>query len=144
MTRDAAEIFATIDRFVPEDFVAHLSEDVVFRFGNADAAVGRNAVRGAVAGFFSSIAGIQHHILDVWEVDQDTTVVRIDVEYRRHDGETVYIPNVDILRWRGDHVADWQIVIDVAPIYAPFDEVPQAAKTPTTPHTTTVTDPIAV
>lgn len=134
MSRNPAEIFATIDRFVPDDFVAHLTEDVVFRFGNADPAVGRDAVRDAVAGFFSSIAGLTHHIQDVWEVEADTTVVRIDVEYRRQDGLTVYTPNLDVLRWRGDLVADWQIVIDVAPVYAPFDQVPDTAKSPAQPR----------
>ena len=65
MARNLTEVFASIDRFVPEDFVQHLTEDVVFRFGNAGAAVGRDAVREAVAGFFSTIAGLTHHIQDV-------------------------------------------------------------------------------
>ena len=134
MSRNPAEIFATIDRFVPEDFVEYLTEDVVFRFGNADPAVGRTAVRDAVTGFFSSIAGLTHHIQEVWDVGADTTVVRIDVEYRRQDGLTVYIPNMDVLRWRGDLVEDWQIFIDVAPVYAPFDQVPDIAKSPERPR----------
>lgn len=130
MAHDAREVFADIDRFDPDKFVTHLTEDVVFRFGNADPAVGRQAVHEAVSGFFSSIAGLTHHIQDVWEVDAETTVLRIDVEYRRHDGETVYTPNMDVLKWKGDLVADWQIVIDVAPVYAPIDEVPNAVRTP--------------
>ena len=144
MARDAAEIFATIDRFVPEDFVTHLTEDVVFRFGNADAAVGRAAVRDAVAGFFSTIAGLTHHLYEIWQVEEDVTVVRVDVEYRRQDGHTVYTPNIDVLRWRGDQVADWQIVIDIAPIYAPYEEVPAAAKTKEPPRTTSLPEPAAI
>ena len=130
MTRNAREIFAAIDGFVPDDFVAHLTEDVVFRYGNADPVVGRDAVREGVAAFFSSIAGLTHHVHDVWDTDDDVTVVSIDVEYRRHDGETVHIPNIDVLRWRGDLVADWQIVIDIAPIYLPVDQVPKAVRGP--------------
>lgn len=132
MTRNAREIFAAIDGFVPADFVAHLTEDVVFRYGNADPVVGRDAVRQGVAAFFSSIAGLTHHIQDIWDTENNVTVVRIDVEYRRHDGETVYIPNLDVLRWRGDLVTDWQIVIDIAPIYTPIDQVPKAVLSPAT------------
>ena len=55
MTRDARAIVADIDSFDPDRFVAHLTEDVVFRFGNGEPAIGRAAVREAVAGFFSDI-----------------------------------------------------------------------------------------
>jgi hypothetical protein len=41
------------------------------------------------------------------------------VEYRRLDGKTVTTPNADILVFEGDLVKDWQIYIDVAPVYAP-------------------------
>ncbi|WP_375386029.1 nuclear transport factor 2 family protein [uncultured Microbacterium sp.] len=134
MTRDVNQIFADIDGFNPDDFIVHLTEDVVFRFGNADPAVGKEAVKDALTGFYSSIQGLTHHILKVWEVDGSTTIAHIDVEYRRHDGETVYIPNVDVLKWDGDLVSDWQIFIDVAPVYSPIDQVPAAVRTPASAH----------
>ena len=40
------------------------------------------------------------------------------MEYRRKDGKAVTVPNVDVLRYDGDLVRDWQIYIDVAPLYA--------------------------
>ena len=117
MSRDVAAIFADIDAFDPAKFVAHLTPDAKFRFANADPVTGRAAVSEAVAGFFSTIGGLTHHILDVWEVG-DTTIVHIDVEYLRKDGKTVITPNADILVYDGDLVRDWQIYIDVAPVYA--------------------------
>ncbi|MGI8336845.1 nuclear transport factor 2 family protein [Actinomadura scrupuli] len=117
MSRDVAKIFADIDTLDPEKFVAHLTPDVVFRFGNADAQVGHEAVREAVAGFFSTIAGITHHIQRSWDVG-DVTIVQIDVEYLRQDGKSVTVPNADILTYDGDLVRDWQIYIDIAPVYA--------------------------
>ena len=53
----------------------------------------------------------------MWEFG-DTTIVQIDVEYTRKDGKTVTVPNADILTYDGDLVRDWQIYIDVAPVYA--------------------------
>ena len=117
MSRDVAQVFADIDSFNPDAFVAHLTPDVVFRFGNADPVTGREAVREAVAGFFSTIEGLTHHIRNVWELG-DTTIVQIDVEYSRKDGKHVTLPNADILTYDGELVRDWQIYIDVAPVYA--------------------------
>jgi len=117
MSRDVAQIFADIDSFDPDRFVAHLTPDVTFRFGNADPEHGKEAVRAAVAGFFTTIDGLTHHIREVWEAG-DTTLVQIDVEYRRKDGKVVVVPNADILRYEGDLVRDWQIYIDLAPVFA--------------------------
>ena len=117
MSRDVAQVFADIDAFDPDKFVAHLTPGARFRFANADAVTGRAAVREAVAGFFSSIDGLTHHIRNVWEFG-DTVVTQIDVEYRRKDGKTVTVPNADILVYDGDLVRDWQIYIDLAPVFA--------------------------
>jgi ketosteroid isomerase-like protein len=119
MSRDAAvaQTFADIDSLDPAKFVAHLTQDVKFRFANADPVIGRENVQAAVAGFFSSIAGLKHHILNVWEVG-DTVIAQIDVEYLRHDGKSVTVPNADVLIYEGDLVRDWQIYIDTTPVYA--------------------------
>jgi hypothetical protein len=117
MSRDVAKLFADIDAFDPGRFVAHLTPDARFRFGNADPVTGREAVREAVTGFFATIDGLTHHIRNVWEIGE-TVIVQIDVEYLRKDGKTVLTPNADILIYEGDLVRDWQIYIDVAPVYA--------------------------
>lgn len=117
MSRDVASIFADIDAFDPDKFVAHLTPDATFRFGNADPVVGRAAVREAVAGFFATIDGLTHHILSAYE-SGDTSIAKIDVEYFRKDGKSVIIPNADILVFDGDLVRDWQIYIDLAPVFA--------------------------
>jgi ketosteroid isomerase-like protein len=117
MSRDIATIFADIDAFDPDKFVAHLTPDAKFRFANADPVTGREAVKEAVTGFFSSIDGLTHHILNVYE-SVETVIAQIDVEYRRKDGKSVTVPNADILVFDGDLVRDWQIYIDVTPVYA--------------------------
>ena len=117
MSRDVARVFADIDAFDPDKFVAHLTPDVRFRFANADPVTGRAGVKEAVAGFFATIDGLTHHVRNVWEFGE-TVIVQIDVEYHRKDGKTVTVPNADILIYDGDLVRDWQIYIDVAPVYA--------------------------
>ena len=63
MSYDVAAAFASIDSFDPAEFVAHLTPDAVFRFANADPIKGREAVQEAVAGFFSTVGGLTHHLL---------------------------------------------------------------------------------
>jgi hypothetical protein len=117
VSRNLAAIFADIDSFDPDKFVSHLTENVVFRFGNGEPVEGRSAVREAVAGFFSSIGGLTHHILQTWDAGQ-TSIAKIDVEYVRTDGKHVTVPNADILVFDGDLVSNWQIYIDLAPVFA--------------------------
>jgi ketosteroid isomerase-like protein len=117
MSRAVAPIFADIDALDPDKFITHLTPDVTFRFGNADPLTGREAVREAVAGFFTTIDGMRHHILGSYD-DGDTSIVKIDVEYLRKDGKSVTVPNADILVFDGNLVRDWQIYIDLAPVFA--------------------------
>jgi len=117
MSRDTAKVFAAMDALDADKFVAHLTPDVRFRFGNADPVIGRAAVKEAVVGFWTTIDGLTHHIRNLFEVG-DTVIAQIDVEYRRKDGKTVTVPNADILVYDGDLVRDWQIYIDIAPVFA--------------------------
>jgi len=117
MSRDVAPIFADIDGMDADKFISHLTPDVRFRFANMDPAIGHAAVKEGVEGFWSTIDGLTHHIQNVFE-SGDTVIAQIDVEYRRQDGKTVTVPNADILVYDGDLVRDWQIYIDVTPVYA--------------------------
>src|SRR6266568_1925099 len=105
MSRDVAPIFADIDAMDAGKFVAHLTPDVKFRFANADPAIGRAAVKEGVESFWAMIVGL-------------TVIAQIDVEYRRKDGKSVTVPNCDVLVFDGDLVRDWQIYIDLAPVFS--------------------------
>ena len=117
MSRDVAPILADIDGMDAGKFISHLTPDVRFRFANMDPAIGHAAVKEGVEGFWTTIDGLTHHILKVHEVG-DTVIVQIDVEYRRKDGKSVTVPNCDVLVFDGDLVRDWQIYIDLAPVFA--------------------------
>src|SRR6266567_240983 len=101
MSRDVAPIFADIDGMDADKFVAHLTPDARFRFANADPAIGRAAVKEGVLGFWATIDGLTHHVQKIYEV-----------------GDTVTVPNCDVLVFDGDLVRDWQIYIDLAPVFA--------------------------
>jgi ketosteroid isomerase-like protein len=111
------EVFADIDRMDAKAFASYLAEDCVLRFANAGEVVGRDAIEEAIAGFFSTIKGLSHHIVEKWNVE-DTTIVQLEVTYTRMDDRRVTLPAVTIYRRGGDLIDEYRIYIDLAPIYA--------------------------
>ena len=72
--RDVNEIFADIDAMIPDKFVAHLTEDVVFRFGNGDPVVGREAITAFVERFQPADKRGKHLLGEPWiELTPDHT-----------------------------------------------------------------------
>lgn len=111
------DLFATVDRMDADKFVSFLTEDASFRFGNAQAVVGRAGISQAVAGFFGTIAGLRHRILNEWQIG-GSVVIEIEVTYTRKDGKKVTIPCVNIFEMAKDKIRDYKIFIDLAPLYA--------------------------
>jgi ketosteroid isomerase-like protein len=111
------DVFADVDRMDATAFASYLAEDCVLRFGNADEVVGRAAIEEAIAGFFTTIKGLSHHILEQWEVG-DTTIVQNEAIYTRLDDRRVTVPAVTIYRRGDDLIDDYRIYVDLAPVYA--------------------------
>jgi len=116
-TGTTTELFADIDRMDAKAFASCLAEDCVLRFANADEVVGRDAIEQAIAGFFSTIKGLSHHIVEQWDVD-DTTIVQTEATYTRLDDRRVTVPAVTIYRRGVDLIDDYRIYVDLAPVYA--------------------------
>jgi limonene-1,2-epoxide hydrolase len=110
-------LFASIDGSDSEAFVSFLTEGASFRFGSADAVVGRANIAAGVDGFFASIAACNHHVA-VTIADGDTVVCEGEVTYTRHDQTQVTLPFVDVLELAGDLIRDYKIYIDIGPLYA--------------------------
>jgi ketosteroid isomerase-like protein len=110
-------LFADIDSMEPDRFAAHLSEDVSFRFGNADVVRGRDAVRDVWAGFCETVDGVEHSIVEQFE-SGDATIAEADVTYTKKDGAKVTVPVVTIYRSAGELIDDYRVFIDLAPLFA--------------------------
>jgi ketosteroid isomerase-like protein len=114
---DVSQLLADIDGMDAKAFASHLSEDCVLRYANTDEQVGRDAIEAGIAGFYQTIAGLEHHLLNQWEVD-DTTILQFEVTYRRLDGGEVTVPAVTIFRRGGELIDEYRIYVDLAPVYA--------------------------
>jgi hypothetical protein len=117
-----AQLFASIDVMDTDAFVAHFAEDAVFRFGNAEPAQGRAAIRETLVGFFGSIGGLNHLVTGIWRGEWERgTVLSVEtaVTYTRADGsQTPTLPATSTLRLDGELIQDYRIFVDASPIVA--------------------------
>ncbi|HET7459247.1 MAG TPA: nuclear transport factor 2 family protein, partial [Gemmatimonadaceae bacterium] len=95
-------------------------------FGNAPTITGRDAIREAIAGFFTAFVSLSHESKGAF-LDGDTLILEAVVTYTRHDGQLVSVPAVTIFRIAGiapndggRPVADQcRIYVDLTPLFAP-------------------------
>jgi hypothetical protein len=112
-----AELFESIDNMDSNRFALFLTDDVIFRFGNAQPVNGRRDVRNAVAAFYSTIKGVSHKLLGKWQVD-GLVFVQGEVTYRRKDDKAVTVPFFNLFKMNGALVSQYNIYVDISPLYA--------------------------
>ena len=123
----ATDLYAlSVDRKDADGFAAAFTPDAWLRFGNAEPLVGREAIRAAIAHFFTHFASLRHEAGPT-TLDGDTLVLEAVVTYTRHDGRVVSVHAATVFRLagtespgRGHPVADQcRIYVDLAPLYGP-------------------------
>jgi ketosteroid isomerase-like protein len=112
------EVFQRVDAFVPAFFAELFAPDGTLVFGNGDPMVGPAAIESGVAGFFGTIKGLRHRIVDEWH-QQGSSVVELETTYDRLDGKQVTIPVVSIFHRRDNGLIDrYRVYFDLAPVFA--------------------------
>ena len=109
-------VLAVVDAGDAQGFVELLTADAQFRFGNAPAIEGSEAIRAAVAGFFAAIAWSRHRVLGIWN-GPASAVCEGEVAYTRHNGSVLSVPFVNVFDLRGDKIAAYRIYIDNAALF---------------------------
>lgn len=111
-------VFAVIDARDSPGFAAFFAAQGVFRFGNAEAAVGRGAIQEFVTGFFSALEGIEHRVEAVRSAEGGWLYVHVHVRYRAAGGATGWIPALVALRQGDGGFAEYNVYCDPAPLSA--------------------------
>ena len=114
---DIDRLYKTIDDMDADKFVAFLDENAKFKFGNAPVVQGKEAIKKAVADFFSTIKGISHNLLNTWIIDK-SIITQGEATYTRKDDKAVTIPFVNIFSMDNDLIEDYLIYIDINPLFA--------------------------
>jgi ketosteroid isomerase-like protein len=117
-----ADLFRAIDNMDAATFAKAFTEDGSFRFGNSEPVVGRLQVEQSVAGFFSMLGGLSHHVTGVWSGNWEggeVISVEAEVTYTRKDGTlTQALPATSTLRMERDRIKDYRAFVDIAPLFA--------------------------
>jgi len=111
------QVLDSVDAQDTEAFLGFFEEDAQFRFGSAPAVIGKEAIGEAVDGFFASIKGLRHEILETWS-DAGTVICQGQATYTRTDDSKVTLPFVTIWRMRGERIKEYLIYIDIQPLYS--------------------------
>ncbi len=111
-------LFAAIDARDAAGFVAKLTPDAHFRFGNAPAVIGSEAIGAAVGGFFAAIAACRHRLIRTWS-DGAHVACEGEVTYTRLDGSLVTVPFANVFELHGALVFTYSIYIDNSPLFSP-------------------------
>ena len=115
---DRSNLLADIDTLDADRWAAYLADDAVLRFGNGDPVQGRDACRDALAGFWDTIEGVHHDLVEQWETDS-ATIVEVRITYTLPGGREVTVPGVTVYRTDDDDlIDDYRVYVDLAPLYA--------------------------
>ena len=89
----------------------------MFRFGSAPPVQGRSAICEAVNGFYATISGLSHELINILAAGS-ILVCEGEVTYTRYDDSTITLPFTNVFELDGQQIARYKIYIDIAPLYA--------------------------
>lgn len=96
-------------------FFGYFTDDCVFRLGNNDKVVGREAIQAWVADYLGSVSGMKHDILEEWSEGQ-VAALRVEVTYTLLNGDTFILPAVTRTTIRDSQVSEYLIFMDPSPV----------------------------
>jgi ketosteroid isomerase-like protein len=111
-----SKVYEAIDSMDEQGFANCLTENCTFVFANGDPVIGRANAAAASQNFLNQLAGIKHHLLNVWTFE-DVIVSQISVTYTRKDGSTLTIPAVTIWKLQDRLIDECRIYLDISPLF---------------------------
>jgi len=112
------DLFKAVDSNDTERFLGFLTAEASFRFGSSPPAQGREAIRAAVDGFFSTIGGCRH-VLARTVAEEGVIICEGDVTYTRHDASEITLPFANVFELEGELISCYKIYADAGPLYNP-------------------------
>lgn len=110
------DLFKAVDAKDTERFLGFLTDEASFRFGSAPTVQGTEAIRNAVDGFFSTIAGC-HHVLARIIAQDGVVFCEGEVTYSRHNGTEISLPFANVFEMDGELISAYKIYADAGPLY---------------------------
>lgn len=115
-TEFVSKVYEAIDSMDQHGFANCLTENCTFVFANSDPVIGRANAAAASQNFLTQLAGIKHHLLNVWTFE-NVIVSQLSVTYTRKDGSTLTIPAVTIWKLQDRLIDECRIYLDISPLF---------------------------
>lgn len=112
------KVLAAADSRNPALFVTHLSDDVMFRFGNAPAVVGHEAVAKALEMLFDYVSFMRHDLVGVHACG-DVWAVEMVANYVDRFGREFSFPACNLMTVLRGKVSDYRIFVDNSSMFVP-------------------------
>jgi ketosteroid isomerase-like protein len=77
-------VFESIEAMDTKGFLGFLTDDARFRFGSAEVATGKEAIRQSIEDFFGQIKDLRHHIFETW-TGPEAVICQGEVIYTRYE-----------------------------------------------------------
>jgi ketosteroid isomerase-like protein len=112
------EYLAAMDALDVERYGQFLADDAALSFNNAPPIVGKAAIMTMLTGYWSSFAGIEHDLLNIYGTDRNFVLEALN-HYVRHDGKPVSVRAVAFTDRNADGlVAAVRVYADASPVFA--------------------------
>ena len=106
-------LYTAVDSLDAGGVVDQVTNDVRFQLGNHEALNGREKVKAANEGFFSTIKAMRHSITGIWSIG-DTALCDGSVHYTRKDLSEIEVPFAAHLDLRGGKISDYRVFVDLS------------------------------
>ncbi len=113
----AKRLIAAVEANNLDEYINFFTKDGVYKIGNFDPASGHQGIREFAAPVMQAFKSVTHDNVKMWEVG-DTVVCELEVTYVRNDDKVTKLPCMNIIRFQGDKVREYQAFIDVSPAFA--------------------------
>ena len=111
-----SKVYEAIDSMDEQGFANCLTENCTFVYANSDPVIGRANAAAASQNFLKQLAGIKHHLLNVWAFE-DIVISQISVAYTRKDGSTLTIAAASIWKVTNMLIDECRIYADISPLF---------------------------
>jgi ketosteroid isomerase-like protein len=117
LTDIAKRAIAAVEANNIEEYVTYFTQDAVYKIGNIPAVIGPQGIREFAAPVMQMFPKVTHDVTSMWELG-DTVVWEMYVNYTRHDGKFFKLPCLDIARFEGNKIKEFQAFIDASPAFS--------------------------
>lgn len=114
------KLLAEVESNNLDKYLSFFTDDAEYKIGNAEPLIGHQGIGELASSVSQTIQSVTHDIKNIWQVEDNIAVCQADVIYNRKDGKVFKLPNITILRFRGEKIHKYQAFIDASPVFSSF------------------------